>query len=39
MTFGVLTWRDALISGGYLLVLTAICFPLALIAMRRRLIK
>lgn len=39
MTFGVLTWRDALISGGYLLALTAVCFPLALMAMRRRLIK
>jgi lipooligosaccharide transport system permease protein len=39
MTFGVLSWRDALVSGGYLLALTAVCFPLALMAMRRRLIK
>ena len=39
MTFGILTWRDIMISGGYLVVLTAICLPVALITMRRRLVK
>jgi lipooligosaccharide transport system permease protein len=39
MTFGVLTLRDVLVSGGYLLGLAAVCIPLALLSMRRRLIK
>jgi lipooligosaccharide transport system permease protein len=39
MTFGMLSLHDVLVSGGYLLGFTALFFPLALAAMRRRLIK
>ena len=39
MCFNILTWRDILLSGGYLALFTAICFPIALRVMRRRLIK
>ena len=39
MCFNLLTWKAALISGGYLVLFTGFCFPLALRVMRRRLIK
>lgn len=39
LCFDVLTVREALISGGYLLLFASVAFPLALFAMKRRLIR
>jgi len=39
MCLGTVTWMQVLVSGGYLAVAVAVCFPLALRLMRRRMIK
>ena len=38
LCFGTVSGREVLVSGGYLLAFTVLCFPPALAAMRRRLI-
>ncbi len=39
LCFGIAGWRDVAVAVGYLLVFTALCLPLALAAMRRRLTR
>jgi lipooligosaccharide transport system permease protein len=39
LCLGTITWPQIIISGGYLVVTTALLFPVALHVMRRRMIK
>jgi lipooligosaccharide transport system permease protein len=39
MSFGTVRAGDVWVSGGYLVVFTLVSFPLALLGMRRRLVR